>query len=186
MLAGVEEPLSWAVFAPSQNVCQHHSLPKFLVECYVLGTRSRKLSCFLEQETRQLDELACVGSAESQMGSICSQWRILDIWFGGGLVGHWQYVGRAKNQPIHYWHLYPKWLSKIKEVRVSFGVLYCQSMEFLLKPVWVSHLIAKCELELVYKLLTVLQMRLQRKKCHFPLVIHSDLTTSLFFLSFSS
>lgn len=55
----------------------------------------------------------------------------------------------------------------LKNISVSFGVLYCQSMEFLLKPVWVSHLTAKCELELVYKFLTVLQMRPQRKNVIF-------------------
>lgn len=69
----------------------------------------------------------------------------------------------------------------LKNRSVSFGVLYCQSMEFLLKPVWVSHLTAKCELELVYKFLTAADETTEKKR-HFLLVIHGDLTTSLFFL----
>lgn len=52
------------------------------------------------------------------------------------------------------------------------------SMELLLKPLQVSHLVAKCELELGYKLLTVLQMRRGRKNIRIShSSIHNDLTT---------
>lgn len=74
----------------------------------------------------------------------------------------------------------------LKNRSVSFGVLYCQSMEFLLKPVWVSHLTAKCELELVYKFLTVLQMRPQRKNVIFSWSFTVTSLLAFFSLSFSS
>lgn len=62
-----------------------------------------------------------------------------------------------------------------REVKCACLLEFCSAtdlrMEFLLEPVQVSHLVAKCELELAHKLLTVLRMRPRRANTTFLLVV---------------
>lgn len=131
MLAGVEEPLSWAVCSISKCVLTPFStqIPGTVL---CLGDKELETPAFWNKRPDNLMTLLVFGSAISDgqhLQSVKSIRYLIWGWLDRALIVYWKSTKTANPLLASIPQM------ALKNRSVSFGVLYCQSMEFLLKPV---------------------------------------------------